>query len=203
MGKDYRIEVVQEENEELRMKTAEFLSTHGFEMSAATAQEIERDRAHLESCGAKNWAMLNERLIVALAPDSNEIYGAVHLASPRSLIIWHFCDDQIDPAERNRRIDAALERINLSKLAVDSAHGGVGIGHALVENAVEVARGLGYDVICGQIDTELGNNTKLKKFYKSCGFTVAAPYRTPVEMTGGKNFHRTSQQKGSKFFLKL
>ena len=201
--KSYRIVVVKEDQAKLRKNAVKFLNDHGFNKQDVTAQEKREHQDRLRNYGVKNARLLNEELIVARAPDSYEIYGVAHLGSLGTAIDSILTLQGESHDFKRRRIDAILERLLLSKLAVDPQHGGQGIGHALVEKAIEVARDGGYKVLCGQVDTEVGDNDKLTKFYRDCGFTVDAPSRHPLEMVGFKNPLVQSPYKGNEFFLKL
>lgn len=201
--KNYRIVVVEEDQAKLRKNAVKFLNDHGFNKPDFTAQEKREHQDRLRDYGVKNARLLTEELIVALAPDSYEIYGVVHLSSLGTAIDSILTIQGESRDFKRRRIDAILERLLLSKLAVEPQHGGQGIGHALVEKAIEVARDGGYKVLCGQVDTEVGDNDKLTKFYRDCGFTVDAPNRHPLEMVGFKNPLVQSPYKGNEFFLKL
>lgn len=201
--KNYRIVVVKEDQAKLRKNAVKFLNDHGFDMEDFTEELLNRSRGVLRNFKVENASSLDEKLIVALPPSGYEIYGAVHASTMGSAVQAVLTNQGFSEQEKIDYSEALLRRILLSKLAVDPAYGGQGIGRALVDKAIEFARTGGYEVICGQIDTEVGDNDKLTKFYEDCGFTVVSPNMNPVQMTGVENIPVATRYKGSKFYLEL
>lgn len=197
---DYTIELVPVNDDAGLRRAVKFLKAHGLKAEATPRKDVMSNRGFLEELDIPGVDRLAGFTLVAKR--EKDLIGVVRLASPGVFIGQLANKIPSDPDLYKGYIDSALDRINLAQLAVKEEARGSGVGHSLVEAALNLARRHGYEVVAGQIDEKAGDNEKLTDFYRRCGFTVVPHSEFPPQMTG-TGLRVMSPYSGNKFYIEL